>query len=204
MLAVRPSWRNYQAGFFLKLAQRNCAMEMGLDEITWTYDPLQSLNAHLNFSKLGVISKRYIVNFYGEATSSPLHTGFGTDRLWVSWLLSSDRVRKRIDRLRDNDLSANEPETGDESIASLPLLVRAQDERPELADLKSAVKANACLIEIPYNITALKKVNAEAALEWREATRSAFLAALESGFIVEDFVVTTRQNLSRWFYKLIR
>ena len=204
MLAVRPSWRNYQAGFFLKLAQRNCAMEMGLDEITWTYDPLQSLNAHLNFSKLGVISRRYIVNFYGEATSSPLHTGFGTDRLWVSWLLSSDRVQKRIDRLRDKDLSPHETEPGVETIASLPLLVRAQGERPELADLKSGVKASACLIEIPYNITALKKINAEAALAWRKATRAAFLAALESGLTVEDFIVTDEQNLTRWFYKLTR
>jgi predicted GNAT superfamily acetyltransferase len=144
------------------------------------------------------------VNFYGEATSSPLHTGFGTDRLWVSWLLSSDRVQKRIDRLRDKDLSPHETEPGVETITSLPLLVRAQGERPELADLKSRVKASACLIEIPYNITALKKINAEAALAWREATRAAFLAALESGLTVEDFIVTDEQNLPRWFYKLTR
>ena len=49
MLAVRPSYRNCQAGFYLKLAQRERVLEKGLDEITWTYDPLQSLNAHLNF-----------------------------------------------------------------------------------------------------------------------------------------------------------
>ena len=128
----------------------------------------------------------------------------GTDRLWVSWLLSSDRVQKRIDRLRDKDLSPHETEPGVETIASLPLLVRAQGERPELADLKSGVKASACLIEIPYNITALKKINAEAALAWRKATRAAFLAALESGLTVEDFIVTDEQNLTRWFYKLTR
>src|SRR5713226_8914162 len=96
MLAVKPAYRNFQAGFYLKLAQRERALAMGLDEITWTFDPLQSLNAHLNFTKLGVISSRYIVNFYGEASSSPLHTGFGTDRLWVRWLLKSDRVKQRI------------------------------------------------------------------------------------------------------------
>src|SRR5215216_3815585 len=96
MLAVMPEYRNAQVGFNLKLAQRDFALGKGLDEITWTYDPLQSLNAHLNFGKLGVISRRYIVNFYGEETSSPLHQGFGTDRLWVKWLLTSERVKERI------------------------------------------------------------------------------------------------------------
>src|ERR1044072_2567719 len=81
MLAVKPEYRNAQVGFNLKLAQRDFALGQGLNEITWTFDPLQSLNAHLNFAKLGVISERYIVNFYGETTSSPLHQGFGTDRL---------------------------------------------------------------------------------------------------------------------------
>ncbi len=82
MLAVLTEYRNFQTGFYLKLAQRERALEKGLDEITWTFDPLQSLNAHLNFSKLGVVSRRYLVNFYGEATSSPLHArgeGCGRD-----------------------------------------------------------------------------------------------------------------------------
>ena len=45
---------------------------MGLDLIEWTYDPLQALNAHLNFSKLGVVVEEYEENIYGESTS-PLH-----------------------------------------------------------------------------------------------------------------------------------
>src|SRR5262249_3905282 len=98
MLAVRTDYRNCQAGFYLKLEQRERALDSGIDLITWTFDPLQSLNAHLNFSKLGVVSRRYLVNFYGEATSSPLHSGFGTDRLWVSWILNSDRVKRCVAR----------------------------------------------------------------------------------------------------------
>src|SRR5438552_18264763 len=57
MLAVKPEYRNFQAGFYLKRVQRERVLAMGLDEITWTFDPLQSLNAHLNFSKLGVVSR---------------------------------------------------------------------------------------------------------------------------------------------------
>lgn len=72
--------------------------------MTWTFDPLQSLNAHINFAKLGVVADAYKVNFYGETTSSFLHQiGMGTDRLWVTWLLDSPWVHERLqtkDRIR--------------------------------------------------------------------------------------------------------
>jgi len=103
MLAVRPGSRNLHAGIYLKLAQRIKALEQGLDEISWTFDPLQALNANLNFARLGVISERYIVNFYGEETSSPLHRGVGTDRLWVRWLISTERVNRRIALVRGQE-----------------------------------------------------------------------------------------------------
>lgn len=85
MLAVRESWRDRGVGRALKLAQRDVALARGIDRITWTFDPLQTRNAFLNFEKLGVIADRYLPDFYGQ-TSSPLHAG-GTDRLWVTWHL---------------------------------------------------------------------------------------------------------------------
>src|SRR6266853_798730 len=89
MLAVRPEYRAHGLGYKLKLAQRERALANGIETITWTFDPLQSLNAHLNIAKLGVIADSYRVNYYGETTSF-LH-GSGTDRLWVTWSLNSDR-----------------------------------------------------------------------------------------------------------------
>jgi predicted GNAT superfamily acetyltransferase len=62
--------------------------------MTWTFDPLQSRNAHLNFAKLGVTADRYYVDYYGT-TSSFLHR-YGTDRLWVTWWLQSERVESRL------------------------------------------------------------------------------------------------------------
>ncbi len=85
MLAVREAWRDRGVGRALKLAQRESALERGVDRITWTFDPLQTRNAYLNFEKLRVVADRYLRDFYGE-TSSPLHAG-GTDRLWVTWHL---------------------------------------------------------------------------------------------------------------------
>ena len=90
MLGVSKEYRSQNVGYLLKLAQRSAALALGVRRITWTFDPLQSRNAHLNFNKLGVVADRYLVNYYGE-TSSFLHRA-GTDRLWVSWLLDRERV----------------------------------------------------------------------------------------------------------------
>ena len=57
MLAVREPYRDLDLGYKLKLAQRERALAMRIPEMTWTFDPLQSRNAHLNFGKLGVVSR---------------------------------------------------------------------------------------------------------------------------------------------------
>src|ERR1051325_3503583 len=90
MLAVKPPYRNFDLGRRLKLAQRDRVVAQGIEMISWTFDPLQSLNAHFNFNKLGVIADRYLPDFYGEEPASFLHQT-GTDRLWVSWFVSRER-----------------------------------------------------------------------------------------------------------------
>ena len=90
MLAVKPEYRNHDLGRRLKLAQREQVIAQGIDLITWTFDPLQSLNAHFNFNKLGVVADRYLPDFYGDEPASFLHQT-GTDRLWVSWFVSESR-----------------------------------------------------------------------------------------------------------------
>jgi len=92
LLAVKPSYRNQQIGYQLKLAQRDRVLAQGIEEMHWTFDPLQSLNAHLNFHKLGVFSDSYKIDFYGPETAENLR-GVGTDRLWVTWMLSGKRPR---------------------------------------------------------------------------------------------------------------
>lgn len=90
MLAVKPAYRHLNVGYKLKIAQRERVLAQGITRMTWTFDPLQSLNAYFNFCKLGVVSYEYKINFYGPETSSVLHR-IGTDRLLVTWELDSDR-----------------------------------------------------------------------------------------------------------------
>lgn len=202
MLAVRTEYRNIHAGFYLKLVQREKTLEMGLDEITWTFDPLQSLNAHLNFTKLGVVSRRYLVNFYGEASSSPLHQGFGTDRLWVSWLLNSDRVKQCIARTPSHRAAKVIAASNDAGNLIQSALIYSEGGRPLLGNFSGNLSTRRCAIEIPHDINSIKERDPKLGTEWRAATRAAFLAAIEAGFLVEDFVRIETDRGPRWFYSL--
>jgi len=91
MAAVLRSHRDHGIGRQLKLSQREDALRRGIRLIEWTFDPLETKNAHFNINRLGGISRHYIPNFYG-ITSSPLHRGLPTDRLLVEWHLDSKRV----------------------------------------------------------------------------------------------------------------
>lgn len=94
MLAVRPAYRAGRVGQALKWAQRDRALEMGLRRITWTFDPMQAKNAHLNLELLGATTSVYLDDFYG-VTTSDLHHGLPTDRLLASWDLTSPQVEAR-------------------------------------------------------------------------------------------------------------
>jgi predicted GNAT superfamily acetyltransferase len=98
MAAVVASHRDRHIGRALKLFQREDALRRGFRLIEWTYDPLETKNAHFNINRLGGISRRYIANFYG-ITTSPLHRAMPTDRLLVEWHLDSPRVVAAINDL---------------------------------------------------------------------------------------------------------
>ncbi len=185
LLAVRAPYRNLDLGYKLKLAQRERALAMQILEMTWTFDPLQSRNAHLNFGKLGVVSDIYKIDFYGSETSSMLHQN-GTDRLWVRWPLASRRVR---DRLQGKDYR---PEVLDAFSRLRPLLQFNGDGKPLRHDLATALARQRIAIQIPSDIGTVEQKDLGLAREWREATRWAFTEALRAGFFVAEFARTVR------------
>jgi predicted GNAT superfamily acetyltransferase len=176
MLAVKPSYRSFDLGRKLKLAQRERVLAQGIETMTWTFDPLQSLNAYFNFSKLGVISDRYIINFYGAEATSFLHRN-GTDRLWVTWNLASRRVAQRL----DNTVSASEFRV------VKPLVEHGEDNAPRRYELSKDLSPERIAIEIPADINAVERQSGELAFEWREVTRRAFTESIAAGYLVEDF-----------------
>ena len=190
MLAVRGAYRETDIGFKLKLAQRERVLatrvhDIRLDEITWTFDPLQSKNAHLNFAKLGVVSESYKPDFYGIETSSVLHRN-STDRLWVRWPIASRRVE---DRLRGK---SNRSEMLDALSTVLPLVQFNGEGKPVRTPLDDALMRQRVVIEIPSDIGAVEQKHPVLAREWREATRWAFVEAVKHGFFIAEFCRTIR------------
>lgn len=177
MAAVLPQYRDLNLGYQLKLAQRERALAVGIREITWTFDPLQARNAHFNFAKLGVISDRYKIDFYGRESTSILHQN-GTDRLWVSWKLDSERVSTRLQRASGS------------AYGPIPefLLVQSDEKlRPTRGELSAVSSAAAIGIQVPADILSIEENDPALASEWRTATRWAFIESLKSGFCVAEF-----------------
>src|ERR1700722_19645551 len=197
MLAVIDRYRHLDLGSRLKQAQRDRAMAMGVDEMTWTYDPLQSRNAHFNFLKLGVVSDTYKVNFYGPETTSMLHRN-GTDRLWVRWELNSRRVR---DRLAGKN---GRTETLDAMRLLGPLVRFDPSGKPARADLAESLARQRVSIEIPGDILEVERTDMGLAREWRDATRWAFRESVKAGFFVSEFCRSIRGQQGPGAYLLQR
>ena len=193
MLGVRRSHRSFNLGYELKLAQRDRALQQSITRMTWTFDPLQSLNAYFNFGKLGVVADNYKINFYGETTSSPLHQT-GTDRLWVTWVLDSPRVKARVEQKSPSDL----PEM------DVTKLIRCSSANaPERASTIHDI-GEVAAIEIPEDINSIERSEPNLARQWREETRRAFSNAIEAGLIVRDFVRRARDGQTVGVYILSR
>jgi predicted GNAT superfamily acetyltransferase len=187
MLAVKPVFRNLKIGHKLKLAQRERVLQQGISFITWTYDPLQSMNAHFNLNTLGVYADRYLIDFYGEDASSFLHRN-GTDRLWVTWPLLRNREGKR---LAETTLKMRIEQT-------VPLVQLGAENQAQTNTLTAGLSNELALIEIPADIDALQQRNTALAAQWREATRWAFTEALAAGYIVVDFHRQQRGRLGTY------
>jgi predicted GNAT superfamily acetyltransferase len=91
MLGVLPEYRDSQAGYLMKMAQRDAALSRGIRLVEWTFDPLELKNAYFNLEKLGAVVRRYAPNQYGM-TTSPLHGGLPTDRCVAEWHLDRERI----------------------------------------------------------------------------------------------------------------
>ncbi len=197
LLAVRASHRSLSIGYELKLAQRQRALALGIKEMTWTFDPLRSRNAHLNFSRLGVVSDSYRIDFYGPQTSSPLHSN-GTDRLWVTWHMADTRVEAR---LKGKDMRA---EVLDVLLHLEPLVRFNGDGRPAESDLPRALARQRIAIEIPGDMDRIERDEKDLARQWRLVTRRAFTEALKAGFIVKEFCRSIRGHQGPGAYLLER
>jgi len=187
LLGVLPAYRRWGVGWRLKMAQRAFVLAQGLHLMTWTFDPLESANAHLNFAKLGVISRTYLPDFYG-AMPEALNAGMPSDRLLVEWRLDAPHVLGRLATAESS--AAFGPLVSAESLDA-PYLLRMTDDgspfAPPSLGGKGAGGVGRYRIEIPAHIQAIKATDPARALAWRLTTRAAFTDALTRGYVITEY-----------------
>lgn len=188
MLAVVPEARNLGLGRRLKLYQYTALREAGIHHVGWTFEPLESRNAHLNFARFGITCHEYVRDCYGDPTS-PLHAGLGTDRLVAHWQLDSERVRSRMEAGAD----AVRPNF---DWAGCPLVNDGADAEPRL-DLS----ADVVRIRIPADVQALKRRAATEATRWRRVTRASFEHFFGQGYVAEELVRECEQFSSYLLFR---
>lgn len=196
MLGVVASARESGAGARLKLAQREAALEQGIDLIEWTFDPMQATNAHFNFAKLGVVVEDYEENIYGDS-SSPLHYGTPTDRFVAAWHIRRPHVERRIN-------AWGQPTVRDQSLSGAVLVNPSIESRSSLtpgpADLSRDDRR--LLVEIPTGFSEMQRSNSSLALAWRMATREIFQHYLSRHYRIVDFFLS--REAGRGHYLLVR
>ena len=176
MAGVRPGLQDRDIGFLLKRAQRQAALDRGLDRMVWTFDPLQSLNASFNLRKLGVTASRYYVDYYGEMPDA-INRGVPSDRLEVDWWLRDPAVEARL----TGDAS---PRSWPDAPAALVGIRRGDTLAPDIApDLDQPVVR----VEVPTTFGDIKTRAPELALSWRMASREVFQHYFAIGYQAVDF-----------------
>ncbi len=95
MLATRKGYEGRGVGRLLKWRQREWALERGFERITWTFDPLEARNCHLNLNVLGAVAAEYMVDCYGTMQDR-LNFGLPSDRFMAHWELRSARVEAAV------------------------------------------------------------------------------------------------------------
>jgi predicted GNAT superfamily acetyltransferase len=182
-MGVLPEYQQQGIGFKLKMAQREFSLRIGVRLVTWTYDPLESRNGYFNIRKLGAISHKYLVDFHGQM--SGINQGLPSDRFYVEWWVTSNRVQTRVDSSR-GPLSL-EAYTG----SGAPIINEVSREIsgiPQPPPSFIRAEDRLILIEIPENFQKIKELDMEMAYSWRMHIREIADYYFTNSYLVTDFI----------------
>ncbi|MCB9453626.1 MAG: GNAT family N-acetyltransferase [Anaerolineaceae bacterium] len=202
-MVVLPEYRGHGIGGLLKWAQRDLALRLGVRLVTWTYDPLMALNAHLNIRKLGCLCRTYYPDHYGTQESSGLTLLGSSDRLLAEWWVGAARVLHHA----DHDVAALSVEEyvaqGNEMLGVTGWDANGLPEVPEIQAASRCWNQTApVLLEIPPDYKTIAQTDPDLGLRWRRYTREMFQAAFGQGYTVADFIDQDYQGRKRFFYVL--
>ncbi len=176
MTGVAREYQSKGIGSLLKKRQKEIARERGFDLAAWTFDPLIARNAYFNFSKLGVISRVYFLDYYGPMNDS-INSGLETDRFFAESFVRSDIVERLRVRVK--------PQLKE---AYFAVTTRVGDDYVQCSDWEANLENPVTLVDIPRDIVRIKRLSLEDAKRWRLATRELFLLYFRAGFTALDLI----------------
>jgi predicted GNAT superfamily acetyltransferase len=198
LVGVLPEYRDKNVGFLLKTAQRQYALDLGIDKIEWTFDPLQGRNGYFNVRKLGAVIRRYRPDYYGPLDSM-FTRAIASDRCFAEWFARTARVEAR--------LAARAPGLAVEEALRPPYLSvtrveHATNRPPRLVEYRLGLEAERLVVEVPADFQPVM-VDTPLAEEWRAKTRDIFLHYLnERSYVVTDCVSGIEDGRRRNLYVL--
>lgn len=178
MLGFLPEYRKQGLGVQMKWLQKEEAAAAGYTKITWTYDPLETVNGVLNIVKLGGIVRTYLPNCYGQLDDD-FNRGLPTDRFLVEWFITSDRVAARQSGSSSRRISPNTP-------AILGYEMKDGIPHPTQSDLSR--EEPMVLLPVPAFFQQVKQSDMATAALWREKTGELFSAYLSKGYVVTSII----------------
>ncbi|MEE8392202.1 MAG: hypothetical protein V3S14_15610, partial [Anaerolineae bacterium] len=190
MAGVLPAYQSQNVGYRLKLAQRERALNQRMDLVTWTFDPLESRNARLNFHKLGATCRTYLRNLYGSMRDQ-INAGLFSDRFQVEWHIASDHV---ADRLRGAWVGDSLSALLTEGVPVLNRALRGDGGLLHPPHKTLPIEGDRLLIQIPAHFQAIKAADFGLARAWREHTRALFEVAFADGYTVVDLLFEKGQS----------
>lgn len=196
-MATLPAYRSRGVGQRLKWCQREFVLQQGLDLVTWTYDPLETVNGYLNIAKLGAVCRTYLRNVYGDLRDS-LNRGLPTDRFQVDWWLQSAHVTARHDEHPIAPVSLDAVLASSGQIANPVQFVAGLPE----PDHWQLVEAPQVLVEVPAAFQQVKVQSLDLAQAWRMATRAIFESYFKAGYSATNVVRHEEGGTRRCFYLL--
>ncbi len=200
MVGVLPEYRAHGIGYQLKLAQRQHTLTQGVELVTWTFDPLESMNANLNVCKLGVVCRTYLRDVYGRMDTG-MHAGLNTDRFEVEWWVATRRVAERVERGGHRPSLAALADEGAQVVNPARFDATGQL-RPGPADL--TIATDTVLVEIPANAQAIKGSDLALAAAWRAQTREVMEHYFAAGYTLAEFASEVQAGARRSYYVLKR
>lgn len=178
MLAVVPEWQSRGAGLALKLAQRAACLDLEIDDVRWTFDPLLARNAWFNLAKLGAVGTRFLPDFYGEMRDE-INRGERTDRVELFWSVASERVTRAI----GSSAPASDIDVAG-AVALLGAMGPPDAPRPAPTGAKPGERA---LVAIPRDHLDLRRRDPGLGRAWREAAAVALRACFDGGLVATAF-----------------